>query len=368
MAVLERKDPELAAIIAREEERQSTVLEMIASENYTSAAVIEAAGHRPHQQVRRGLSGQALLRRLRVRRRGREARHRPRQAALRRRARQRPAPLRRRRPTWPSTSPLLEPGDTSWACDLAHGGHLTHGRSSTSPAGSTTSSTTASTARPSASTIDEIAQLAKRAQAEDDRGRRERLPARSSTSPRSPRSPTRSGALLDGRHGPHRRAGRRRRSTRQPGAVRRRRHDHHAQDAARPARRPGPVQARSMPEAIDKAVFPGIQGGPLMHIIAGKAVCFGEALEPGVQGLRRAGSSRTPRRWPRRCKRSGFRLVSGGTDNHLMLVDVAPQGHHRQARRAGARRGRHHRQQEHDPLRPATAAGSSAASASARRR
>ena len=72
---------------------------------------------------------------------------------------------------------------------------------------------------------------------------------------------------------------------------------------------------------IDRAVFPGSQGGPLMHIISGKAVCFGEALQPefkdyskkvieNAQALGKGLSSR------------GFRLVSGGTDNHLILVDL----------------------------------------------
>lgn len=73
--------------------------------------------------------------------------------------------------------------------------------------------------------------------------------------------------------------------------------------------------------AIDKAIFPGIQGGPLMHVIAAKAVAFGEALQPefktyqnhiveNAQALAQALIDR------------GFRIVSGGTDNHLMLVDV----------------------------------------------
>jgi glycine hydroxymethyltransferase len=76
---------------------------------------------------------------------------------------------------------------------------------------------------------------------------------------------------------------------------------------------------------LDRTVFPGIQGGPLMHIIAAKAVCFKEALEPGfaeyqqqiVANAKRLASSLSS---------SGFRLVSGGTDNHLMLVDVFSKG------------------------------------------
>ena len=78
-------------------------------------------------------------------------------------------------------------------------------------------------------------------------------------------------------------------------------------------------------QPIDKTVFPGVQGGPHMHIIAAKAVCFGEALRPefrhyaqqiidNAQTLAEALQSH------------GFRLVSGGTDNHLLLVDVGVKG------------------------------------------
>ena len=76
---------------------------------------------------------------------------------------------------------------------------------------------------------------------------------------------------------------------------------------------------------IDKAVFPGVQGGPLMHIIAAKAVAFGEALKPEfiqyqknvVENARELCSALTE---------EGFRIVSGGTDNHLMLIDLRPFG------------------------------------------
>lgn len=78
-------------------------------------------------------------------------------------------------------------------------------------------------------------------------------------------------------------------------------------------------------EKIDKAIFPGIQGGPLMHTIAAKAVCFGEAMRPefreyidqvivNAQVL------------AEELKGYGFRIVSGGTDNHLMLIDLANKG------------------------------------------
>ncbi len=77
-------------------------------------------------------------------------------------------------------------------------------------------------------------------------------------------------------------------------------------------------------KAIDKAVFPGIQGGPLMHIIAAKAVGFKEAMQPEFktyqeQILKNASAL------AKALVKQGFRLVSGGTDNHLMLVDLTPK-------------------------------------------
>ena len=72
---------------------------------------------------------------------------------------------------------------------------------------------------------------------------------------------------------------------------------------------------------IDSQVFPGIQGGPLMHVIAGKAVCFHEALQPQFKGYQEQ-IVRNARALADSMKRNGFRLVSDGTDNHLMLVDV----------------------------------------------
>ena len=75
-----------------------------------------------------------------------------------------------------------------------------------------------------------------------------------------------------------------------PVPLRRRRHLHHPQDAARPARRLHPVPRPSYAAAIDKAVFPGLQGGPLEHVIAAKAVAFHEAAAARVQRLRRGRS------------------------------------------------------------------------------
>ena len=72
---------------------------------------------------------------------------------------------------------------------------------------------------------------------------------------------------------------------------------------------------------IDSQVFPGIQGGPLMHVIAGKAVCFHEALQPGFKAYQEQ-VAKNAKALADGMKRNGYRLVSGGTDNHLMLVDV----------------------------------------------
>jgi glycine hydroxymethyltransferase len=78
-------------------------------------------------------------------------------------------------------------------------------------------------------------------------------------------------------------------------------------------------------KAVDKAIFPGMQGGPLMHVVAGKAVCFWEAATPEFAAYQQ--------QLVDNCKfladklvEKGFRLVTGGTDNHLMLLDLTPQG------------------------------------------
>jgi glycine hydroxymethyltransferase len=76
---------------------------------------------------------------------------------------------------------------------------------------------------------------------------------------------------------------------------------------------------------LDRALFPGIQGGPLMHIIAAKAVCFKEAMEPGFVEYQRQIVANA-QRLAKGLSAAGFRLVSGGTDNHLMLVDVFSKG------------------------------------------
>ena len=77
-------------------------------------------------------------------------------------------------------------------------------------------------------------------------------------------------------------------------------------------------------KAVDSAVFPGTQGGPLMHAIAAKAVCFGEALKPEFKQYAKQVVVNA-QALSKRLMERGLRLVSGGTDNHLMLIDLRPQ-------------------------------------------
>jgi glycine hydroxymethyltransferase len=76
---------------------------------------------------------------------------------------------------------------------------------------------------------------------------------------------------------------------------------------------------------LDRALFPGVQGGPLMHVVAAKAVCFKEAMAPAFADYQRQIVANA-RRLAASLAGHGFRLVSGGTDNHLMLVDVFSKG------------------------------------------
>jgi RpiB/LacA/LacB family sugar-phosphate isomerase len=78
-------------------------------------------------------------------------------------------------------------------------------------------------------------------------------------------------------------------------------------------------------KAVDAQVFPGVQGGPLQHVIAAKAVCFHEALQPSFKTYT-AQIVSNARALAARLAHNGYRIVSGGTDNHVMLVDLRPRG------------------------------------------
>ena len=76
---------------------------------------------------------------------------------------------------------------------------------------------------------------------------------------------------------------------------------------------------------IDAQVFPGVQGGPLMHVIAAKAVCFHEALQPGFREYQQQ-TVKNAQVLAARMVKNGYTVASGGTDNHVMLIDLRPQG------------------------------------------
>jgi glycine hydroxymethyltransferase len=81
----------------------------------------------------------------------------------------------------------------------------------------------------------------------------------------------------------------------------------------------------SYAKAVDAQVFPGVQGGPLMHVIAAKAVCFHEALQPSFKAYA-AQIVANAKALSARLSMLGYRIVSGGTDNHVLLVDLRPKG------------------------------------------
>ena len=109
-------------------------------------------------------------------------------------------------------------------------------------------------------------------------------------------------------------------------------------------------------KAINSAVFPGLQGGPLMHVIAAKAVAFKEALSPEFKSYQKQVMTNA-RVMAETLVKRGMRIVSGLTESHLMLVDLRAKEHYRQGGRSAARRRAHHGQQERDSERSAKADG-----------
>ena len=98
------------------------------------------------------------------------------------------------------------------------------------------------------------------------------------------------------------------------------------------------LTAKEHAKDIDKAIFPGIQGGPLMHIIAAKAVAFREALQPEFKEYQKHVVDNA-QALAETLQGHGFPLVSGGTDNHLLLVNVKAKGWTgKDAEQAGQRR------------------------------
>ncbi len=135
-----------------------------------------------------------------------------------------------------------------------------------------------------------------------------------------------------------------------PVPARPHRHHHHAQDPPRPARRHGPLPAGVRRRVVDRSVFPGQQGGPLMHIVAAKAVAFKEALQPEFAAY--------AQQIVANAKVLAEALAADWLPHHLRRHRHAPhagrrlpEGNPRFRGRVRSRRRRHHRQQERHPLR-----------------
>jgi glycine hydroxymethyltransferase len=318
---IERNDPDVWAAIAAEMRRQEDGLEMIASENYTSLAVMQAAGSVLTNKYAEGYPGRRYYG-------GCQFVDVVEQLAIDRAKQLFAAEFANVQPHSGSQAntaiylTALEPSDTVLGLDLAHGGHLTHGmRLNISGLlyNFVSYGVTRDTHRID---FDQIARLA-----------REHKPklivAGASAYPREiphgkfAEIASNVGAklMVDMAHyaglvaaGLHN----------SPVPVA----DFVTTTTHKTLRGPRAGLCLAKEEygkTINSRVFPGIQGGPLMHIIAGKAVCFGEALRPEFKKYARQ-IIENAKTLAEVLLEGGLKLVSGGTDNHLLLVDVTPLG------------------------------------------
>ncbi len=316
MSALSERDPAVAAIIAREEVRQVETLEMIASENYASAAVLEATGSVFTNKYAEGYPGKRYYA-------GNEFSDQVEQLAIDRAKELFGAEHANVQPTSGAEANMAayfafaEPGDTIMGMELTQGGHLTHG-SPVNFSGRLYNFIPYTVDRET-ETIDMAAVRAVALAAKP-----KVIVAGATAYPRAidfaafREVATACGALLmvDMSHiaglvagGVH------------MSPVK------HADIVTTTTHKTlrGPRGALALTkiehaEAIDKAVFPGTQGGPHLHSIAGKAVAFGEALRPEFRAYaaRVVGNAAT---LAEGLKSGGLRLVSDGTDNHLILID-----------------------------------------------
>lgn len=321
MSAIQRQDPQLHDAIAAEGVRQRTQLELIASENYVSDAVLEAAGSLLTNKYAEGLPGKRYYggcewvdvaenlarERLKSLLGAEHANVQPHAGATANLA---------------AYLAISEPGDTMLGMSLAHGGHLTHGHAVSVTGRLWKAVQYGVRVEDGLIDYDEVERLAKE-------HRPRLLVAGASAYPRT-LDFARFGAIarevgahlvVDMAH--------------IAGLVAAGVHPSPVPHAAvvtttthKTLRGPrgGVILCRAdLAEKVDKSVFPGLQGGPLMHIIAAKAVCFAEAATPEfreyakrvVENARVLGETLTAH---------GIDLVSGGTDNHLLLLDLRRRG------------------------------------------
>ena len=321
MNFIQQQDPAVWAAIAAEEVRQQDGLEMIASENYTSPAVMQAAGSVLTNKYAEGYPGRRyyggcehvdVIENL--------ARDRAKQLFGAEHVNVQPHSGSQANMAVYLTA--LEPGDKVLGLDLAHGGHLTHGMKLNISGKLYHFMAYGVTPDTNRIDFDQVARLARE-------HRPKMIVAGASAYPREmphakfAQIASEVGAKLfvDMAH--------------YAGLVAAGLHDNPVPVADFVATTThktlrGPRAGISMCRAeyakdLDRNVFPGIQGGPLMHLVAGKAICFGEALRPEFKQYARQiiANAKT---LAETLLSGGLRLVSGGTDNHLMLVDVTPLG------------------------------------------
>ena len=321
MSILERSDPEVADIIRREEVRQVNGLELIASENYTSAAVLEAMGSVLTNKYAEGYPGKRYYggcevvddaERLAIAR-AKElfaAEHANVQSNSGAEA------------NLATYFALIKPGDTAMGMNLAQGGHLTHGREINFSGQLYKFIPYSVTREDERIDYDEMAGLAKE--------HKPKIIVVGATAypriidfPRAREIADSVGAYLmtDMAHIAGLVA-----ADLHPSPVP---YSHVVTSTSHKTLR-GPrsgfiLSKGEIAPQIDKTVFPGVQGGPHMHIIAAKAVCFAEAARPEFKHYARQVIDNA-QTLAEELQRLGYRLVSGGTDNHLMLVDVGAKG------------------------------------------
>jgi glycine hydroxymethyltransferase len=318
---LAQADPEVAAAIDHETLRQHEGLEMIASENFVSEAVLEAAGSVFTNKYAEGYPGRRyyggceyadVVENL--------ARDRAKQIFGVEHANVQPHSGSQANAS--AYAAVLQAGDTILGLDLAHGGHLTHGHK-LSFSGKLYR-TTFYTVRRDTEVIDydELESIAEREKPKVIIGGASAYP-RLWDFARMRQIADKVGAvyIFDMAHiaglvagGVH------------PSPVP---HAHITTSTTHKTLR-GPragliLCGQQYAAAVDKAVFPGQQGGPLVHIIAAKAVAFGEVLRPEFKEYA-AQVVANAKTLAQALQEAGFRIVSGGTDNHLMLVDVFEKG------------------------------------------
>ncbi len=314
-------DPQISNALDNEARRQHEGLELIASENFVSEAVLEAAGSVFTNKYAEGYPANAItadaslptwLKNWRA--------SEPRNFLARRMSTC--SRTRDRRPIKPHTRPCFNPGDTILGLNLAHGGHLTHGHHlnfsgktyKVIPYGVTKETETID--------YDELERIATAERPKLIIGGGSAYP-RIIDFARMRQIADKVGALflVDMAHfaglvagGAH------------PSPVP---HAHIVTSTTHKTLR-GPrsgmiLSKQEFAAAIDKTVFPGMQGGPLVHIIAAKAVSFLEASQPSFREYARQVVANA-KVMAETLAADGYRIVSGGTDTHLMLVDVFAKG------------------------------------------